>query len=89
MMEIAKSDKDVYRSAPVYQGKDFEMMDKQSEFLLKQVQASPETECLKLGRLLDSGTIVTFKESTLRSHQEYKAKRAEYCTRIPKPKSCG
>jgi hypothetical protein len=88
MIEIAKTDKDILRSAPAYQGKDFEMMDRQGESLLKKVQASPATECMKLGAFLASGTTATFKESTLQGHREYKAKRAEYCARLPKPNNC-
>lgn len=88
MVEIAKTDKDILRSGPVYQGKDFEVMDRQGELLLKKVQASPATECMKLGAFLDSGTAATFRESTLRGHQEFKARRAEYCARLPKPKNC-
>ena len=88
MIEIAKTDKDILRSTPAYQGKDFEMMDRQGELLLKKVQASPATECTNLGVFLESGTVATFKESTLQSHREYRAKRAEYCARLPKPKNC-
>lgn len=88
MIEIGKTDKDILRSGPAYQGKDFEMMDRQGESLLKKLQASPATECIILGAFLDSGTTATFKESTLQGHREYKAKRAEYCARLPKPNNC-
>lgn len=85
--EIVKTDKDLLRSGPMYRGKDFEKIDRQGELLLKKVQASPAKECMKLGAFLDSRTAVTFRESTLR-YQEFKAKRAEYCARLPKPKNC-
>ena len=88
MIEIAKTDKDILRPTPAYKGKEFEMMDRQGDLLLKRVQASPATECMKLGSFLDSGTTATFKESTVQGHREYKAKRAEYCARLPKPTNC-
>jgi hypothetical protein len=72
----------------VYQAKDFEMMDRQGELLLKRVQASPASECMNLGTFLDSGTAATFKESTLQSLQEYRVKSTEYCARFPKTKNC-
>ena len=87
IIEIVKTDKDLLRSGPMYRDRDLEMIDRQGELLLKKVQASPPTECMKLGALLDSRTAATFRESTLR-YQEFKAKRAEYCARVPKPKDC-
>lgn len=88
MLDIAQTDKEFPGSAPTYQGKDLEMMDRQGELLLKKVQSSPATECMKLGGFLGSGTSATFKESTLQSYRDYKAKRADYCAQRPRPKNC-
>lgn len=88
MTEIEKNDKSYLASAPAFGDKDFEMMDKQADSMLKSVQASPATACKKLGAVLESGTSASFKESTLQAYSQYKAMRAKYCARIPKPKGC-
>jgi hypothetical protein len=88
MIEIAGTDKSILQSAPVYQAKDLEMMDKQADMMLAAVRASPEAGCSKLAAILESGTVESFKEATLQGHREYEAKRAAYCARVPKPTGC-
>lgn len=88
MMEIAAVDKDILGSAPSYQDRDFEMMDKQAAAMLAAVQASAVPGCRKLADILESGTVEAFKQQALESHREYKARRVAYCARTPKPKNC-
>jgi hypothetical protein len=88
MIEIAASDRDILSSAPTLQGADFEMLDKQAATMLAAIQSSPVLGCKKLSTVLGSGTAETFKEHALESHRQYKARRAAYCARNPKPKNC-
>ena len=88
MLEIAKTDAGYLQSGPAYSLKDFEMMDQQADMLLKQVQASPAGVCAKLGETLDAGSSSFFKEETLRSYQQFQARRAQYCAHSPKPANC-
>ena len=88
MLEIAKTDPAFLQSTPPYSGKDYEMMDKQAETILQQVQASPADGCAKLGTTLDAGNSAFFKDYTLQGYREYQAKRAQYCARSPKPANC-
>ena len=88
MIEIAESDKGILSSAPSFQDRDFEMMDKQAAMMLAAIQSSAAQGCKKLADILDSGTAEAFKQQALDSHREYKAKRVAYCARDPKPKNC-
>jgi hypothetical protein len=88
MIEIAANDKDILSSGPSYQDRDFEMMDKQAAAMLAAIQSSAALGCKKLADILESGTAEAFKQQALDSHREYKAKRAAYCAREPKPKNC-
>ena len=88
MIEIAKTEPAILNPVPAHTKTDFEMMDKQGDVFLRGVQSNPDIGCKKLGDFLDSGTIAAFKESTLQSHREYSAKRAEFCATVPKPKNC-
>lgn len=88
MLEIAKTDPSFLQSTPPFGDKDYEMMDKQADAILKRIQASPVEGCAKLGTTLDSGSSAFFKDYTLQGYREYQAKRAQYCARSPKPANC-
>ncbi|MFY8119579.1 MAG: hypothetical protein ACOVLH_17340 [Roseateles sp.] len=88
MSEIAQRDKDFVRSTPPMSAKDLEGADQSAQLLLKRVQSAPAQECAGLSGYLEAGTAEKVKDFTLQSYQEFKAKRAEYCARQPKPKNC-
>lgn len=88
MSEIAQSDQGFVSATPPMSAKDLEGLAQSGQLLLKQVQAAPAQECAGLSRYLDAGTPEQVKAFTLQSYQEFKAKRAEYCARQPRPKNC-